>query len=78
LLDVEYTLLFQRQYVITARKTHWVPKAKTPDGRKENILPVAFVHSRVKIKIVFWSKLEVFHVTETKNVDTRIGKMFFQ
>jgi len=33
-------------------------------------LPVAFVHSRVNIKIISWSKLEVLHASEAKNVDT--------
>jgi len=69
LFDVEYTIISKT--IRNCRpKTQWVPKAKTPKGKKYSIWPVAFVHSRVKIKIIFWSKLEVLHATETKNVDT--------
>jgi len=42
----------------------------------EEIWPVALVRGRVKIKIIFWSKLEVLHATETKNVYTWKGVFF--
>jgi len=32
LLDIEYTSLFHKKYVIAAEKTQWVSKAKTPKG----------------------------------------------
>jgi len=42
----------------------------------EEIWPVALVRGRVKIKIIFWSKLEVLHATETKNIHTWKGVFF--
>jgi len=75
-LDVEYNLLFQKQYVFAAEKRKGYPKQKHPKVKSEEIWPVPFVRSRVKIKTIFWSKLEVLHATETKNVD--MERCFFQ
>ena len=46
-----------------------VSKAKHPKVKYEGNWPVPFVRSRVKIKTILLSKLEVLHATETKNVD---------
>jgi len=75
-LDVEYTLLHQKQYVIAAQKRNGYPKQKYTKVKNEEIWPVPFVRSRVKIKTIFWSKLEVLRATETKNVD--MERCFFQ
>jgi len=75
-LDVEYTSLFQKQCVIAAQKRNGYPKQKHPKVKHEEIWPLPFVRSRVKIKTIFWSKLEVLHATETKNVD--MERRFFQ
>jgi len=48
-LDAEYTLLFQKQYVIASEKRNGYPKQKHPTVKNEEIWPVAFVRSRVKI-----------------------------
>jgi len=63
-LDVEYTLLFQKQYVIAVQKRNGNPTVKN-----EEIWPVPFVRSRVKIKTISGRSFQVFHATETKNVD---------
>jgi len=68
-LDVEYTLLFQKEYVIAAQKRNGYPKQKRAKVKNEEIWPVPFVRNRVKIKTIFWLKLEVLHATETKSVD---------
>jgi len=68
LLDVEYTSLFHKQYVIAAENRNGYPKQKHPKVKNEGICTVPFVRSRVKIKTTFWSKLEVLHATEKKTL----------
>jgi len=68
-LDGKYTLLFQKQYVIAAQKRNGYPKHKHPKVTNEEIWLKPVVRSRMNIKTMFWSKLEVLHATETKNVD---------